>query len=482
MKRVGLLGRRSFNKALLAMVATSCGSPGNGAGDARQDAGNEIDGASLQRRLLDLSRSGGGRLRLERGARIAIRNGLVIPPDVALDLNGGTIFATLFEANSAGVRVSSRSALSNGRVKVVSKGTPGVQAGAHAAVLVGALLGENPGIDDISPFEAPRDWSLRDLTLETDKSVPLEGIRLGAPGIQIMGGASRGLIENIIIPDSDTMQGGVMMDWGVVGAIQSSDVEGAARAFAVGRAYTTHPHDIRVANIRVGRLTRASVKETGSFGVRLSGCHDVTVRGLRVDHVSEAGFYHTLGDLGYEFARSPDRRRAGMGIRLSHAAIDSCISYAVRTDSFADNVGRAADAGYRPRHHVIEPVDMVIENVTARADRTAANTVGVRVDHQEGGTFRDLDLAGFATGVLVDAATTDITFADVEIAGSAEQAVLVGHKELPPSRIRLDRIRASGSGARSRLVNIERSRDVQMSSSGGVTVQRAPLAERAIIR
>ena len=460
------------------MALTSCHDPGDASDGTHRSTSASADGngVSFQQHLFDISNAGGGDIGLATGEKVTIQNGLIIPPNVRLDLNGGTIHAILHDANTAGVRLTSNAHVSNGSVKVTSKGSPGIQSGAHAAVLIGALLGENPTVADLSPFEAPSHWTLRNLTLETDKSVQVKGFRLGAPAIQIMGGAKDGAIEDIIVPDNDTMQGGVMIDWGMVGPIASSDVVGASRLFREGSAYTTHPSRISIKNVTIGRLNRTAGGEAGSFGIRLSGCNDIDISAVHIMHAGSAGIYHTLGDLGYEFACDQDQGKAAKGIRLSDITINSCGNYGIRSDSYADNVGRAVEAGYRRRSSPVASSDIVFDNVRARAGQSAREAVGIRVDHQRGGRFTNIILADFGTGLLVDAGAESLQFSDVIIDSARDQAVLVGHKDLPPSNIGLERINTRGAGRGSRLINIEKSRGVTLSATTGAQIQRAPSA------
>jgi hypothetical protein len=112
-----------------------------------------------------------------------------------------------------------------------------------------------------------------------------------------------GLIENIEVPDSSVMFGGVHLDWGTVGNVDSNDVPGTRTRFDASLAYTRHPNNIRIRNIKIGVMSRPfTTPGTGSDGIRFSGVHNITVENVFVESVTETGFFHTAGDLGYEFA------------------------------------------------------------------------------------------------------------------------------------------------------------------------------------
>lgn len=415
----------------------------------------------IQGGLDAIAREGGGVYRLP-AEKITVRRGVIIPPKVTLDLAGGELVVILTEAGEAGVRLMSNSTLRDGTVSVVSQGTPGTQTGAHAPVLVGALLGENPSVTGLSPYEAPHGWTVSNVILRSDKKVQAGDIpAMGSAAIQVMGGAHHGLIEKVTVPDSSVLSGGIMMDWGIVGSISSADIASSAAQWRRGLAYTTHPHDVTIQHIRIGRLTRPSVRGTGSFGVRLSGVHDVAVQNVLVEETTEAAFYHTAGDLGYEFARVGDRARAHRGIILSGLQAKRAGAYLVRTDSYADNVGRAALAGYRPELAPIAQTDIVVRNVQGAA-ATPGHGFGVRVDHQRGGRFVDIEVSNFRRGFYIDEQVSELFLVRPLAIDSVEAAVSVEHGRHPPERITIEAPKGVGRSAKSSTIIVGSSKDVRV--------------------
>ncbi len=51
------------------------------------------------------------------------------------------------------------------------------------------------------------------------------------------------------------------------------------RLWEQGQIYSTHPHDILIENLRVGRLTRNL--DGNDAGVRCSACHNITIRNVQ---------------------------------------------------------------------------------------------------------------------------------------------------------------------------------------------------------
>ncbi len=413
----------------------------------------------LQAILDKLGDAGGGTHRLS-SRRIVNDGGIVVPRGVTLDLNGAELVVSLAGDQIAGVRMMSHSTLRGGTVTVRSHGNPGAQAGIHAPVLVGALYGENRSPARLSRFAAPHDWRIEDMVLRSDKQVGVgDGATSGAAGIQIVGGASRGIIQDIRITDSPVMVAGIAMDWGTVGPMDAGDVRASATAYRSARGFTTHPHDIVVRNVAIGRLSRHADTGTGSFGIRLSGVHDISIDGVAVALTTRASFAHTAGDLGYEFARREDSTRAHRGIVLKNMSVEAVGDTMILTDSYADNVGRAARQGYRPRLSPVALTDIAIGTVTGTAARTGRG-VGIRIDHQHGGTYTDIEARGFARGFVVDAQVSDVMLVRPVSVGSTDFAIFVGHDGHPPERITLVSPEVRDHRSRGRAIEIVRSSEV----------------------
>jgi hypothetical protein len=244
------------------------------------------------------------------------------------------------------------------------------------------------------------------------------------------------------------MLGGVFMDWAMVGPIASAnDMNINKEAFLAGAAYTTHPHNIKVRNVRIGRMTRKLTAAGGSFGVRLSGVYDVDVSGVVIKAVTEAGFYHTAGDLGFEYAPQSVKPNACRGIRISDIEVlDASEGYLSWTNSWADNVGRAADRGYRPMLDPIHTTDLLLQNVRGAERSHSGANYGIRVDHQRGGSFVDCAVHGYRRGFYIDEQVYGVTLVRPVSSGNAEHGISVEHPSRPPRNIRILNAVAKGNG------------------------------------
>lgn len=448
---LGVLGQAGA----LLLLGPSCGwaaQPATGGSGILSD-GSSDDGAALQAAIDELSQRGGGELTLRSGATTLARAAPVVRDNVSLNLNGGTLLLQLSETNATGVRLRSGATLRNGTVTVRSSGQPSAQGAAHAPVVVGPLYGEGGTPDRLSPDEGVGGWTIRDLILSSDKDVDDgAGGRIGSAAISIMGGAHHGLIENIRVPDSAVMLGGIHMDWATVGPILSHAIPEDAVLYRQGRAYTTHPHDIVVRNIRIGRLSRPFGplgQAAGNFGIRLSGVYNIAVSDVAIEMVTGVAFCHTAGDLGFEFAPAGVRPMACRGIRFSRGTVrQRSTGYLVWTDSYADNIGRETAQGYRPMLDPIHTTDILFE----RIEGNGGSFFGIRVDRQRGGRIVDCVARGYRRGFYIDEQVDGLTLVRPVALDSAEDGISVEHPSRPPRNIVIEGAVARGNARAGILV------------------------------
>lgn len=307
---------------------------------------------------------GGGTVRLARDCVYKTTGQITVREGVRFDMNRSKIVALLNGGNICGVKPQSYSIVERGHIRVVSSGEPGSQAGPHSPIFVGLPYGDGGPVDPPEPLPDANvgNFTIRDMILESDKDLG-EVATGGATAIQITGNVFNGLIENIVVPDSDKMTGGVHLDWGVRGevagpapAIFSDPLEMNANwtNFENGDGHTTHPHNIIIRNVQIGRLSRPfSTQDTGTFAVRLSGCYGILVESVRAELVTQTAFTHTAGDLGFEFARGKDAPfdyddgTEDAAFAVSGNVFRSCFcgenlgGSVILSDSTADNVMRA---------------------------------------------------------------------------------------------------------------------------------------------
>jgi hypothetical protein len=218
-------------------------------------------------------------------------------------------------------------------------------------------------------------------------------------------------------------------------------------AFRAGRGFTTHPHNIFVRNIRIRRLSRLLGPAGGTFGIRLSGVHDIVVSDVSIGMVTGVAFCHTAGDLGFEFAEAAVKPMACRGIRFVRGRVaDGGTAYLIWTDSYADNVGREAVRGYRPMLDPIHTTDITFDHIEGTALDPGRANFGIRVDHQRGGRIVDCTARGYRRGFYIDEQVDGLTLVRPVAIDSAEHGISVEHPDRPPRNITIEDPVARGNG------------------------------------
>ncbi|MCC6425857.1 MAG: hypothetical protein IT435_03445, partial [Phycisphaerales bacterium] len=269
----------------------------------------------------------------EREARIGeelSRHPLLLPEGVELDLGDSTLLLDL-RSNCYGIRLSNGSGICNGTVRIIRSENKGSQGIWHCAVCVGAAYDDGGTPERPSRFSVVSGWRMENLTIEQP---------FAACAIQLMSEAHHGLIHNIRILDSEKALLGVGMDWGSVGPIRTPDEEipRMRQLWEQGKIYSTHPHDVLVENIQVGRLGRNV--DGNDAGVRCSACHNITIRNVRVDSAA-TGVAIWGGDCGYEYAPDKHRDLGHSGYVIDGLTIAKALRYGIVLNGSADNVHRS---------------------------------------------------------------------------------------------------------------------------------------------
>lgn len=319
---------------------------------------------------------------------------LLIPERVHLDLQGSTLLLDC-RSNSYGVRMSSESSIRNGTIKVVRSEGKGSQACWHSGISIGAAYGDGGTPAKPGYFSTVRHWLIENVTIDQ----PFE-----ASAIQLMSEACHGIIRNVTVLDSAKALIGVGMDWGSVGPITTEDaqVPRMRQLWERGEIYSTHPHDILVEDLRVGRLTRNI--DGNDAGVRCSACHHVTIRKVRVKEAATAVALFG-GDFGYEFARDDQREFQHAGYRLEDIRIDRALLYGLVLNGAADNIYRASvNHGYRTVRDPVHPgLDRpIIKDVLLRGGGERKNRQGVYAVALTDGQLDKLTISAFDIGVHVE--------------------------------------------------------------------------------
>lgn len=403
---------------------------------------NPANCASLQTSLDQRAAAGGGEIRLsvakdlvcatfERAVDgVVQRQPLIVPEGVTLNLNGSRLLLA-HVGGSYGVRLSRRSGIRNGKITVQSSVSPGSQSIWHSCISVGAAYGDGGTTAKPNYHSEIYDWAIADMTLSQTK-------RDGGAVVGIMSAAHHGTITNVTIEDSAVASIGIAMDWGMVGNLTTYSPEmcNNKKKFLAGQVYTTHPHNITITNVRVGRLSRpVDINNRMSVGVRTSACHDVTVDGVTIQQTTFAGANADAGDLGYEFARAADLTRAHKGLEFRNITQHQAGRYGIYVNGLADNVHRAQTstpcADGTKYVSILDPLPTMglrFLGGTQRGSKTLASLAGARIDCAKGVVVEGIDVGDFTYGIDLAAGVSNSTVWRSHVAQNLKHGIIVGER------------------------------------------------------
>lgn len=344
--------------------------------------------------------------------------GLIVKDNVRLVGGKGTTLSLECTGDVYGVRLKNSAGVKRLTIRTAISVTPGLQGIWHAPISIGPAYGEGGTVGAVSSFEYVSGWSIRD--------VILSNARTGGGGylIQGIGGIHGGVIDGVEAPDSATSSGIVMFDWGFVGTITSSDIAASRTNFNAGTAFTTHPHDIDIRNIRAGILSNSN-----SHGVRLSGCYGIRVDGVDIAACNYAGVYHHAGDVGFEFAPAGVKPMRFTPNVIRNVNIeDANDGWGVFADNIADNIAAAVSgSGYVPLLDPVQRADLTLENCCVRSDGGAGVSSGFRIQMIKGVRLINPVAIGFSNGILIEEQASDILISNPHVTGNRSSAIYVGH-------------------------------------------------------
>ncbi|WP_157605400.1 hypothetical protein [Schlesneria paludicola] len=347
-------------------------------------------------------------------------HGLLIPEGVMLDLNGSTLQLDL-RSNSYGVRLSNRSGIRNGTIKIIRSEGKGLQSCWHSGVSVGAAYGDGGSTAKPGRFSTVKNWSIEGITIDQP---------FAASAIQLMSEACHGVIRDITVLDSDKALLGVGLDWGSVGPITAEDkqIPRMRQLWERGEIYSTHPHHVLIERIRVGKLLRN--QDANDAGVRISACHNITVRDVEIETATTAVMI-VGGDLGYEYARQDQREFAHRGHVIENVRIKKALLFGLVFNGLADNVWRAQkNHGYQavrdPAHPGLDK--LTVKNVVLHGTNDPRSQ-GIYAVSLSGAELEQVEISGFGIGVHVEDWVHGMTFRDCKVTGNKRDRQIEGATE-----------------------------------------------------
>lgn len=318
------------------------------------------------------------------------RHALLIPENIVLDLNGGTLLLVL-RSNSHGVRLSNHSGIRNGTIRVVRSESKGSQGIWHSAISIGAPYDDEGTPDKPGYFSKIEHWSIEDMTIDQP---------FAASAIQVMSEGCFGVIRRVHILDSKEALLGIGMDWGSVGKMTTADesIPLMRELWEKHEIYSTHPHDILVEDITIGNLTRNV--DANDAGVRCSACYNIRIHRVHVASAA-AGVAIFGGDCGFEFAPKELRSLAHTGYEIDGLAIDKAFRIGIVLNGLSDNVYRSSlSHGYQMQLDPAQPgLNGVVIRNTQLAGDGSPNSLGMFITAVSKVRLQNVAIKDFDTGV-----------------------------------------------------------------------------------
>lgn len=447
-------------------------------GDNTTDDGEAFRAAAEAARV-----AGGGFVRCSRGKTYRLVAGgtavyganycVLLDHNVKLDLNGATLNCEVGTGNQCAVWVYGNNAeinLNGGRINAVSSGTPSSSYFFHAAVSVGIFNNSGDTVASPSQGQTITGWSVHGGTLHTTRS--------RCPVVQGMGGINGGRVYDIKIPDSSTCSG-IHFDWGNVGAVSSADIPTTKTTFLAGNCYTTHPHNIKIENLTIGALSVTVSGDLGASGIRLSGCYGIEIDGVDAESLTLAGYLHTGGDLGFEFAPSATKPLAYKDNSCKRMRVrnPSTLSYGVFVDTLADNVYREQYiSGYTPIQNPMYHGSITIDECTFIGPNSSSK-YGARIIQARGVRIKNTSFKKWDVGVWADEFASDVDIDDNNISECVSHGVRVGFAELREGTerigVRRNKIYGNGTGGTGYGIYVPRCRNAWIDDNVLGTVDEA---------
>jgi len=185
--------------------------------------------------------------------------------------------------------------------------------------------------------------------------------------------------------------------------------------FNQGKIYGTHPHDILIEKIRIGRLTR-NENDDGSAAIRTSACYNITIDDVDIKETGVGIALHA-GDAGFEYALKPHRDIGHAGYVIKNIKVHKAFRKGIIIEGLSDNVYRAVyDHG---DHTLLSPVTPginkpLIQNAWLRGDGFTGDC-GITIYYSVGAKLEDIDVAEFHKGIHIGIWTRDITVSHSKI-------------------------------------------------------------------
>lgn len=378
-----------------------------------------------------LNAASGREVIFKSGLTVLLTNEITIPQNTSLNLNGSTLkFVTTGAKNN--LIMSSGSSVYNGTVENSGSAFSG-HGGNQCPIVIGDY-GLGTGVSKVMV-----------------KDVQVKTARPNGNGILVTSDSNNIQILGVSFPDSDTIGRPILIHWG--GANTPS-------------AGTTHPHNIRVRDIKSGTLTNTDASAAVVF---ISAAYDVVVDGVSVEDVEcMSGVVQTFaGDYGNYYAPAEIKSLIMTGVIVKNVTAKKVRNTLLKVDNLS----------------TLAPANMVLpgpdfSNIVGKSINSTRPAVSV--SNCIGGSLNGSnDISGGVQAVLVGANVVGFEINRGRYHDCAQFPITVNNTTTPPEDCRIIDVEAFGGAnaggsygsiyiGQSRRTICERSRAGAVSGETGV--------------
>lgn len=323
-----------------------------------------------------LTAAAGQYLVFENGKTYRATDTLIATANTTIDLNGSTL-KFVVTGDKKCLQLQDGVTLRNGTVELAGSSYSG-SGESGAPVLVGNY-GVGTGYSNVL---------MENLIIISNKS--------DGNGIVVTGDSNNVIMRNIEVPGPNNLASPILIHWG--GANNPS-------------AGTTHPHDIKVENLKCGTMSSAS-----AVGLTVSGSYNVTIDNVVFDSTVLHAIYVFCGDYGMEYATDTNIKEHGIhNIKISNVT-GVRVGYGVYIDMFKNLAPTPAKEICR---------NVIFENCSFRGNAPTTSTkFGARLRYTDNVTFRECVFDNFYQNVVISLSSNDNTFENCEFLNSRVQSVV----------------------------------------------------------
>jgi Right handed beta helix region len=215
-------------------------------------------------------------------------------------------------------------------------------------------------------------------------------------GILVTGDSNNVIIRNVDVQGPNNLASPILVHWG--GANDPT-------------AGTTHPHNIRIENLKCGTMSLAT-----ATGLTLSGAYDVSIDNVVFDNTVLHAVYVYCGDYGLLYASDANIKVHGIHNIKVNNVTGVRVGYGIYVDMFRNLAPTPAKETCR---------NIVFENCSFRGNApTNSARYGTRIRYSDNITFKECVFDNFYQNAVISLSSNDNVFENCQFLNSRVQSVV----------------------------------------------------------